>query len=316
MTTARKQLIDLKSTPYYHCVSRCVRRSFLCGEDALTGKNYEHRRGWVEDRVKQLTTIYCIGICAYAVMSNHYHLVVYVDHKSAVTLSDHEVVERWGKLHAIPALVTRWLRDELTKKSELHACYSIIEQWRKRLSSLSWFMKELNYFIARKANQEDDCKGHFWESRFKSQALLDDAALVAAMAYVDLNPVRSGEAMTPESSPFTSIRCRLMALKQKRRTAAGLMGFQGAEKQHRTIPYRFSDYLALLDWTGRQFREGKGSIPGSLPAILERLTTSQHQWLHALEHLSQPRATKVGLVETVNNAKAARKCGRVYALCL
>ncbi|MDV7105847.1 transposase, partial [Vibrio sp. TH_r3] len=76
MTTARSQQVCIDATPYYHCISRCVRRSFLCGYDAFSQTSYEHRRDWIESRIKALTTVYCIDICAYAVMSNHYHLVV------------------------------------------------------------------------------------------------------------------------------------------------------------------------------------------------------------------------------------------------
>ena len=192
MTTARKQQISVDATPYYHCVSRCVRRSFLCGVDLLTEQSFEHRREWIKQKLYALSQVYCIDICAYAIMSNHYHLVVHIDRDKAQALSNHEVVERWQQEHELPSLVSRWLSGQLTSDAETEACLSIIDSWRSRLSNLSWFMKELNFDIACQANREEGCKGHFWESRFKSQALLDEQALAAAMAYVDLNPLRAG----------------------------------------------------------------------------------------------------------------------------
>ena len=98
MTTARKQLVSLADTPYYHCISRCVRRTFLCGEDKNTGQNFDHRRGWVEEKLLSLSQIFAIEVCAYAVMSNHTHLVLFVDENSAASWSTQEVIERWHKL--------------------------------------------------------------------------------------------------------------------------------------------------------------------------------------------------------------------------
>jgi hypothetical protein len=74
MPKARKQQISLSDTPYYHCISRCVRRAFLCGRDSLTGKNYEHRKLWVTNRLTELANVFAIDVCAYAyaIMDNHY----------------------------------------------------------------------------------------------------------------------------------------------------------------------------------------------------------------------------------------------------
>ena len=82
MTQARKEIVALDSTEYYHCVSRCVRRAYLCGKDEFSGKNFEHRRQWVVDRLQELTQVFTVNICAYAVMSNHYHIVMKLNRKS------------------------------------------------------------------------------------------------------------------------------------------------------------------------------------------------------------------------------------------
>ena len=76
MTISRSQQIDLSVTPYYHCVNRCVRRAFICGEDKYSGQSYEHRRGWIVDKMKSLSAIFTIDIVAYAIMNNHYHIVL------------------------------------------------------------------------------------------------------------------------------------------------------------------------------------------------------------------------------------------------
>jgi REP element-mobilizing transposase RayT len=102
MTRARNQLISLETTPYYHCISRCVRRAFLWGEDSLTGNNYEHRKVWVTSRLRELAEVFAIDICAYAVMSNHYHLVLRVDVRKAEAWDTAQVIERWSKLYNPP----------------------------------------------------------------------------------------------------------------------------------------------------------------------------------------------------------------------
>ncbi|MCL9781749.1 transposase [Vibrio sp. S4M6] len=318
MTTARSRLVCLESTAYYHCVSRCVRRSFLCGEDALTGRSYEHRRAWVEKKIHQLSAVYCIDVCAYAVMSNHYHIVMHVDKQGADKLTPYEVAKRWGQHHHLPLIVQRWLNGEAKSKAENQAVFTLMEQWRARLCNLSWFMKELNYEIACRANKEDDCKGHFWESRFKSQALLDEQALLAAMAYVDLNPVRAGVSKTPESSEHTSIQVRIRALKNNQPTVPGLAVFIGNPTNEivKGLPFRLIDYLELVDWSARQYSEGKHVMLSKVPPILCRLNLSPTQWAIATTQIEKPRATFVGCKPNLIHLKQLNRRKRVHALSL
>ncbi|MFM2485193.1 hypothetical protein ABUE30_08975 [Celerinatantimonas yamalensis] len=136
------------------------------------------------------------------------------------------------------------------------------DQWRERLADLSWFMRALNESIAREANFEDRCTGRFWEERFKSQALLDEQALADCMAYVDLNPIRASMAQTPEQSEHTSAKKRIKDV-QKTPTESTtpyqpttLFPFVGnpREPMPQGLPFKLSDYLELLDWTGRIIR--------------------------------------------------------------
>ena len=98
MTRARAQQIDLNSTTYYHCISRCVRRAFLCGRDKFSGQDYSHRKGWAMERLHELASVFSMDICAYAIMSNHYHLVLRVDLTGNTTLTEQEVVDRRSQL--------------------------------------------------------------------------------------------------------------------------------------------------------------------------------------------------------------------------
>ncbi|MGL6259561.1 transposase [Vibrio sp. WXL210] len=306
MTTARKQLISTDVTSYYHCISRCVRRSFLCRKDPKTEISYEHRREWIEQKIQLLTSVYCIDICAFAIMSNHYHLVVNINKERALNLSHDDVVERWGYLHKLPTIIKRWQAKQLNNELEKNKALKLIETWRLRLWCLSWFMKELNYDIACKANREDNCTGHFWESRFKSQALLDEKALASAMAYVDLNPVRAGTAKTPESSEFTSIKARIDALSEMKVSVPYLHPFVGSvcNQTLEGIPFRLIEYIELVDWTARQFQKDKAYLDETVPPILDRLGFNQHHWLKICTQFEVKHSTAVGSRALADQAKS------------
>ena len=283
MTKSRSTQISLADTPYYHCVSRCVRRAFLCGEDRYNGKSYEHRRQWVEDRLHRLAEVFAIDICAYAVMSNHTHVVLHINQEKAEQWTIDEVIQRWHQLYRGTLLSTQYA-DHSLRQTMPEALKLTVEEtaqvWRQRLSSVSWFMRGLNEYIAREANKEDGCTGRFWEGRFKSQALLDEAALAACMAYVDLNPVRAGLAETPETSEHTSIQLRIKAAMAGKSTQK-LMPFAGDPRSDMPfgLPFVFKDYLQLVDLTGRHIAKGKkGTIKGELPDILSRINLSTEQW--------------------------------------
>ncbi|WP_303905258.1 transposase [Thiohalomonas denitrificans] len=309
MPKPRKALVSLEATPYYHCVARCVRRAFLCGEDAVSGSSFEHRRGWIRERLFQLSQVFALDVCAYAIMSNHYHLVLHVDREAATDWDTPEVLRRWHALFSGNELTRRFERGETLLPAELRVVDTFAE--RSRLADISWFMRCLNEEIARKANEEDNCTGRFWEGRFKSQALLDEKALAACLAYVDLNPVRAQMAQTPEASEFTSVQERATAAKQASHPneppsqPARLLPFAGnpREPMPKGLPFRLTDYLDLVDFTGRLIREGKrGAIPEHLPSILQRLEIDPKQWGYLTTQFESPFK---GLVGAANHLKQA-----------
>jgi len=310
MPKPRKSLISLEATPYYHCVSRCVRRAFLCGRDQQTGMDYEHRRGWIENRILELAQIFALDVCAYAVMSNHYHVVLHINAEKANTWSTDEVIDRWHTLFKGTALSQRYLNKSLQTEAETDAVENLVAQWRDHLMDISWFMRVLNEGIARQANFEDQCTGRFWEGRFKSQALLDEKALTTCLAYVDLNPVRAKMATSPERSDYTSARLRIQKVQEAKtptrpKQPKGLFPFVGYPRQDMPagLPFRLQDYLELLDWTGRQMRRGKrGRIDESLPPILERLNVDPEKWLYTSTYFESSFKNLVGSTHSLISA--------------
>ena len=264
MTYARAHLVDAENGGFYHCISRCVRRSWLCGRDAFSGQSFEHRREWIEARLLELTTLFAVRLYGYAVMSNHYHCVVEVVPRTARAWSDEEVASRWCALS--PGSTAG--ETEL-KREALLANTKQLAEIRQRLASLSWFMRCINEPIARRANREDGVKGRFWEGRFKSIALLDEAAVVACTAYVDLNPFRAGIADRVEDATCTSLNRRLR---------------QPAGEDVRLAPLRAlgmtsTDYRALLEWTASVHRGRRAPPAGAAVRALARLEQTPGGWL-------------------------------------
>jgi hypothetical protein len=140
MTQSRESLISLSDTPYYHCISRCVRRAFLCGDDRYSGQSFEHRRQWVVDRIRYLTDVFSIEVAAYGILSNHYHIVLYVNEREISDCTDSDICERWSKIYSLSPIVLRWQKGELSSDTQKEVALSVIAEWRNRLSSISWFI--------------------------------------------------------------------------------------------------------------------------------------------------------------------------------
>ena len=302
MPKPRYRQVSVNDTPYYHCISRCVRRAFLCGTDPVSGFCFEPRRQWIVDRIKLLCTVFAVDLCAYAVMSNHYHVVIWIDLEQVKVWSDEEVARRWMRVFTGPRLMHQYLGNADLTTTELRYVTELFASWRQRLADISWFMRCINEPIARMANREDQCTGRFWEGRFKSQALLDVRAVLACMAYVDLNPIRAAMAKTPEQSDYTSIQERILHPE-----ARSLRPF--AEQDTDGIPLNLKDYLELVDWGGREVKQHKrGYIPASTPPILSRLRMDAAP---VLDYLARDDLPGFGAIGPVSLLRAfAKSVGR------
>ena len=311
---ARNEVIDPTQVQILHCIHRCVRRAFLCGVDKFTGKDFEYRRNWIRRRMEFLTSVFAIDCLTFAIMHNHFHVVLRSRPDVSTVWSDEEVARRWLRLFPKrrgkdggPLEPTREEVEALLKDAK-----GLAER-RRRLSDVSWWMKCVAENIARRCNREDDVTGHFWEGRFKSQLILDEASLLACAAYVDLNPIRACITKTPEASRFTGakeriddLRCAGKSITQKGsthawersggRTKSGWLspiqihesrdhlgpdidagGRRPSQKGFLTLS--LTEYLQLLDWTGRMVAtKNAGAIPKVLAPILHRLGLDSHGW--------------------------------------
>jgi len=305
MPKPRNKQIALSETPFYHLTYRCVRRSFLCGE--IDGCNFEHRREWIVERLKLLTEMFAIDVASYAIMMNHYHVLVRVNLEKSAAWTASEIFEHWNMLFEVPDLMKQYLAGLLLEDEDIQAAENMIEIYRERLTSISWFMRCLNEHIARCANFEDKCTGRFWEGRFKSQAILDEAALINTMVYIDLNPIRAKIAETPESSAYTSIAERIaernLATDVKCAFHGKLMPFMDGKSiaSNPFIPMHLADYIELVDWTGRQIRPDKrGAISETAPPILSRLGIEQGNWLQNCQKLEEDFRHVIGPVAAID----------------
>jgi len=332
MTTARKETVISGEEGSYHCVARCVRRAFLCGFDRYSGNDYEHRKEWMHKRIKYLSRVSAIDVAAYAVMSNHVHLVIRNRPDIQNSWTNEEVTKRWGMLY-------RRKRGSGAPRTKLSD--ERIRELRERLGSISWYMKSISEYIAVLANKEDECKGRFWEGRFKCQALLDESAELACMTYVDLNPVRARTSSAPEESRYTSGYDRIKSMQAKKKLAVAAVkkltkaqqelidkekqnlkadkwlapigiNYKKVNRKNKGIlSISKEEYLELLDWTGRMVKSGKrGAIPEDMAPLFERLEIDAKNWDNTVLTFGTLFCRVAGKAERIR--KAAQDAGKKW----
>ena len=337
----RTEMCASEEVQAFHLINRCVRRTYLCGKDRRSGKDYSHRKAWIRERLEELAGIFGIDVLGFAVLSNHLHVVVRTRPDVVREWSAAEVALRWWRLfpqrrngNGTPAEPT---------EPELHAIRndtSGLKEKRRRLRDISWFMRCLAEPIARRGNKDDKVSGRFWEGRFRAQVLLDETAIAACMAYVDLNPIRAGIAATPETSDFTSVKERIedrssagevstpdaqdvriehgekagwlapIALDPPRRKVREKSTARRASNKG-CLSMTLDQYLKLLDWTGRQIRKDKvGAIPKDCAPILERLECSAETWVDFVKNFRKRFRNEAGLPKTRQNFRTTRHASR------
>ena len=338
MTTARARLINVEVTRWYHCISRCVRRAFLLAEDGGNESPFD-RKAWIDARLKELDAIFAISVGGFSVLDNHFHLLLRVDTLIAKGWSAEEVACRWFRLcpprgkDRLPLPVEK--REALLAERTMDATW--IETIRDRLTSISWFMKYLKEPLSRIINRIEKCSGTFFEGRFKSIAILDTESLLAMAAYIDLNPVAAGIALTPEESPHTSVMTRVEHVKSLDRIEdlaksqqVGVQAIKASrmlEEDLWLIPIEdrrgmdsvregmiqgctLGNYLALVEYTGRLIRHGKATISSDLEDIFVRLGSSAQAWQKRMVRMSGSKLIGRFIASTREALRTAAKlCG-------
>jgi hypothetical protein len=343
MRKARCEVIDPAEVNVVHVSSRTVRRCFLFGHDALTGKNFDHRKVWIEEWLQHFAAHFGIDLLTFAVMSNHFHLILRNRPDVVATWDDTEVARRWMMIcpHRTDK-VGKPLPPSEAELNTIRNCPLKLEQTRQRLADVSWWMRLMCQRIATRSNREDNASGRFFEERYKAIRLVDEASVLACSAYVDLNPIRAAMSQTIEASDHTSVQRRIAAMRDEnsRKRQSDSTDRPKVESIRRPVdaflcplsidartdrigpdvspnparcsdkgylPMSVLDYVELLDWTARQVRSGKrGKTPECLPPVVVRLGLSSAAWRELVCGFSRLFHHVAGSPETIDSLRSHR----------
>ncbi len=318
----RAEVLDPAEINVAHVFSRVCRQCFLLGDDPVSGKNFDHRKVWIEDSLKQFAAQFGVDLLGFAILSNHFHLILRSRPDVVATWSDEEVARRWRMLcphHRQPDGSP--MEPSAAEIRSIAGCPVKMAEIRSRLSNISWWMRLLCQRIAMRANREDEQTGRFWQDRYKATKLVDEASLLACAAYVDLNPIRAAMAQKLETSDHTSVQRRIESAGGQAAPDACLSPVTIDEASDPIGPHasvtgqRCSDkgflamsleyYLELLDWTARQVAPGKrGRTPAGTPSVLSRLGLDRESWCELVSDFGKLFCTVAGRAEVVDSMRS------------
>ena len=314
---ARAEIFCADEIAIVHVMSRTVRRCFLMGDDPVSGNNYDHRKQWIDAQLVHQARYFGIDLLAQAILSNHFHLVLRSRPDVVKEWDDTEVARRW--LMLCPQRRDQNRKPMKPTEFELNSIRNDkqrLAEIRLRLSDISWWMRLLCQNIAQRANLEDQEVGKFWQARYRAVRLLDETAILACAAYVDLNPIRAAMAETLEDSDYTSAQKRAANLRSRHGTSdtsatqSGKMSSRhlapvdlnertaptgpNANKQGTRcsnkgfLPMTSAEYLSLLDWSARSLHSNKrGKTPDDVAPLFERLGISESTWLELAQNFGR-----------------------------
>ncbi|TWU41614.1 hypothetical protein Q31b_30650 [Novipirellula aureliae] len=331
---ARSEVFDPHEVVVAHLYNRTCRRCFLMGNDQVSGKNFDHRKIWIEKYLQQFAKCFSVDLLAFSILDNHLHLILRSRPDLVATWSDREVARRWLMLcpHRRKSDGSPLPPSEPELKS-IAGCPIKCQEIRERLSSFSWWMRLLCQRVAMRANREEQESGRFFQDRYRATRLTDEASLLACAAYVDLNLIRAAMAETLEQSDHTSVQKRIEAMKSESPSEdkpdaflAPLsideqldpVGPCASDSSKRCsdkgfLPISLVDYLKLLDWTARQVAPGKrGVTPSAAPPILVRLGLEQATWCELVKDFGKLFCSIAGRPESVDSMRCHRTHRRYH----
>ena len=168
-------------------------------------------KDYLLDTIKRFGKLYFVDILGFALMGNHFHLLVRMHPE--FKYKNEEIQKRINQFY--------------NNHKTIHQ--TEVSKYREKLGYLSEFMKDIKQCFTRKYNKENKRRGFFWGQRFKSVIVENGETLINCLAYIDLNPVRANIVEKPEDYRWNTLGY-LLQIKNKDKFLTLEFGVPGEEK--------------------------------------------------------------------------------------